>query len=217
MAVPWATRGAAGLVLALGLVGLAHAPPFRRELARAACPLGGAAAATPGKREAARVEALESRRGAGPAPRRDVTGLELGSATVDTAMARLGVDEASCSLDRPGLVRECRVGGKTLFLRTDESQRVVALASVEREPLGLAPRRAEALLDAWRSALGPPHRQLGAFDGATLGAGVLAQARAEWRFSDLVVSVAATRIDEAEVVVTLEAQALPPPSLRASR
>jgi hypothetical protein len=213
----WALRGTAGLVLALGLVGLAHAPPFRRVLARAACPLGGDAAATPKQREAARVEALASRRGHGPAPRRDVTGFDLGSAPADAAMARLGADAASCTRDRPGLVRECRVGGKTLFLRTDEAQRVVALATVERASLGLAPGRAEVLLDVWRTALGPPHQQLGAFDGATLGAGVLAQARAEWRFSDLVVSVAATRIDEADVVVTLEAQALPSPPLRASR
>jgi hypothetical protein len=73
------------------------------------------------------------------------------------------------------------------------------------------------VLKGWTDQLGAPDVEQGHFDDATLSAGVLAQARAEWRYSDFVVSVRATRMDVDEVVVTVEAQAVPPAAQHASR
>ncbi|MCU0701273.1 MAG: hypothetical protein MUC96_32585 [Myxococcaceae bacterium] len=205
--VRWVSRSALLGVTAFSLIALAHAPPFRRLLARAACPIGGDLDATPAQREATRVRGLEARRGTSPAPSRDVRGLVLGITPVDAARASLGL--ADCTVDRAGLVHECRTSTETVFLRTDEGSRLVALASVRRASLNVAPVRAAQELASWSARLGAPHTQLGTFDAETLGAGLLAQARAEWRFVDLVASVTATRVDADEVVITLEAQVIP--------
>jgi hypothetical protein len=204
-------------VTALALVGVAHAPPFRRVLARAACPIGGDLDATAAQRETARVHALSGRRGAQPTPSHLARGLELGAVQVQHARATLGFSDDECTVNAAGLVHECRGSGETVFLRADEAQQVVAFASVERAPLASAGLRARDVLKGWTDQLGAPDVEQGHFDDATLSAGVLAQARAEWRFSDFVVSLSATRMDVDEVVVTVEAQAVPPAAQHASR
>jgi hypothetical protein len=204
-------------VTALALVGVAHAPPFRKVLARAACPIGGDLDATAAQREAARVHALAGRRGSQPTPSHLARGLELGAVDFRQARTSLGFSDDACTVNSAGLVHECRDARETVFLRTDASQRVVALASIERAKLSSAAPRAQDLLQTWTAQLGAPDLKRGEFDEATLSAGVLAQARAEWRFSDFVVSLSATRMDVDEVVVTVEAQAVPPSEQHASR
>ncbi|MDX2010300.1 MAG: hypothetical protein SFW67_08925 [Myxococcaceae bacterium] len=205
--VRWGTRLALFGVTAFSLIAVAHAPPFRRLLARAACPIGGDLDATPAQREATRVRGLEPRRGTRPAPSLEVRGLVLGATSLDAARSALGL--VDCTRDRTGLVSECRTETETVFLRTDERGRVVAFASVARAPLSVARAGAAKERSSWADRLGEPHRQQGTFEAETLSAGLLAQARAEWRFVDLVVSVTATRVDTDEVVTTVEAQVIP--------
>jgi hypothetical protein len=206
----WLLRSALAVGGLVALVGVAHAPPFRAVLQRAACPVGGSASATPGEREATRVRHLTLRLGDTPRPGNVVLGVALGEVTPAAARRQLQLDEAACVSNSLGMVSECRgADGATTFLRADDAGRLVALARLERS--ADAQRAADTGRQlAWEleRSFGAPQVSRGSFEAAALGAGPLAQARREWRFTDLVLSVSATNVGE-DFVVTVEAQSTP--------
>jgi hypothetical protein len=206
-------RLAGALAVTTAVVGVAHAPPFRAALRRASCPVGGDASATATQREATRLTNLAPRAGTSHSPTRVVWGLSLGAVTDEGARAALGLDEARCTKDRSGLVSECRVGPTTTFLRSNDFGQVVAVATVTRsQTLAGALAASHERLDALEGVFGPAQQQRGRFDEAHLVQGTLAQARADWAYADLVLSVTATNLGDG-VVVTTEAQVLSPERL----
>jgi hypothetical protein len=201
-------RLAGALAVTTAVVGVAHAPPFRAALRRASCPVGGDATATATQREATRLKNLAPRAGTGDSPTRLVWGLSLGAVSDAGARAALGLDEARCTKDRSGLVSECRLGPTTTFLRSNDLGQVVAVATVTRtQTLAEALVASQERLGSLEASFGPAHHQRGRFDEAHLAQGTLAQARADWAYSDVVLSVSATNLGDG-VVVTTEAQVL---------
>ena len=189
-----------GLV-SFALIGVMHTPAFRALLHRGpSCPVGGDVSATSLQREQTRREALASRRGTAPAPARESFGFKLGQDNAEAFTAWKQEANASCKLEKAGLVQECdvsslaRFGSEaagTVFFRTDEQSRLVAVLVTTRLPDG----QAAALSAAWsaqlESTLGKAHLESGQTTAA-----LLSQQRHEHHFSDLLASVSSTQMGD---------------------
>lgn len=199
------------IVALFGLVGLAHAPPFRTLLMRAACPLGGDVDATAAVREATRQRAIAERKGTTPAPARTVFGFSMGTDSRAEVDAWVKSHDAKCSEDRSKMVLDCELASLeffgmavpgTVFFRSDDKGRLVSmLVTVKADDA-----QASALAAKWNetldSVLGPPQLARGEVTDA-----VLSQSWSEHRFSDFVTSVSRTNMGAAQRV-NFEAQAI---------
>ncbi|MDP2275003.1 MAG: hypothetical protein Q8K32_29945 [Archangium sp.] len=195
---------------AFALIGVMHTPAFRALLHRGpSCPVGGDASATSVQREQTRRAALAARRGTAPAPAREAFGFRLGQDNAEQFAAWKQQSQANCRLEKAGLVQECDVASLTrfgseaagtVFFRTDEQTRLVAVLVTTRLPDG----QAAALSAAWsaqlENTLGKAHVEAGQTTAA-----LLSQQRHEHHFSDLLASVSSTQMGDG-VRVNLEVQ-----------
>ncbi len=207
---------AAVLLLTTGVVGLLHVPAFRAVLmAAGGCPIGGDASASPAQREATRRMALQGERGVTTAPVTSFFGLSLGTTT--RAEVEQRVEGATCTANASDLVLECLSNNLsdfgvdapgTTFFRFDAQQHLVAVVVMpKRVSLDGSLRAFEHFSTTLTAALGPAHRNTGNADAQAL-APLMAQARREHHFSDLITRVVASNLGDG-VQVIVEAQWLP--------
>jgi hypothetical protein len=205
------------LLLGTGVVGLLHVPAFRAVLmAAGGCPIGGDASATAAQREATRRSALQGERGVTTAPVTSFFGLSLGT-TTRAEVERRVADHAVCTANTSDLVLECvseRLSDfgvdapGTTFFRFDAQQHLVAVVVMpKRVSLDGSLRAFEHFSTTLTAALGPAHRNTGNADARAL-APLMAQARREHHFSDLITRVVASNLGDG-VQVIVEAQWLP--------
>jgi hypothetical protein len=173
----------AGLTLAVGAIGLAHAP-FARPLllSLGGCPMAGARM-TPRESETARFMALGEARGEGPAPARPALGFALDSTTAADVHAWAHGARVDCDDVRVGLVRCAHVPPAALglpardgaidelSLEFDEHAHLVNMTTLRAHlSAGDAANAANAIISTLADRLGPAGKKSGDFDAARLGA-----------------------------------------------
>jgi hypothetical protein len=196
---------AGAVVVAFGLVGLAHAP-FARSLLMSVggCPVAGARM-TPGLAERARQLALAGDRPGITAPWRPALGFALGSTTIPEARRWARRERVDCGETRPGLMTcagvapEALGAGPTqgkideLTLAFDPQGRLVNMTTLRAHltPL-LAATEARAIVASLAERLGPAQRRGGDFEVSSLGATPARSiSTVAYRFDDYVADVTA--------------------------
>jgi hypothetical protein len=200
-----AAVAAGAVILAMGLVGLAHAP-FARSLLMTVggCPMAGARM-TPAMAERARRIALATDRAALSAPARPALTFALDMTTRDDAHAWARREGIECEDPRPGLTTCARVepeavglpptGGRIdeLALEFDPHERLVNMTTFRTHlTSAVASAEARAIVASLAETLGPAEQRAGDFAASSLGgpaAGSISTVR--YRFDDYVAEVTA--------------------------
>jgi hypothetical protein len=200
-----AAVAAGAVILAMGLVGLAHAP-FARSLLMTVggCPMAGARM-TPAMAERARRIALATDRAALSAPARPALSFALDTTTRDEAHAWARREGIACEDPRPGLMTCARVepeavglpptGGRIdeLALEFDPRERLVNMTTFRTHLTpAVASAEARAIVASLADKLGPAEQRAGDFATSRLGgpaAGSISTVR--YRFDDYVADVTA--------------------------
>jgi hypothetical protein len=200
-----AAVAAGAVILAMGLVGLAHAP-FARSLLMTVggCPMAGARM-TPAMAERARRIALATDRPALSAPARPALSFALDTTTRDEAHAWARREGIACEDPRPGLMTCARVepeavglsptGGRIdeLALEFDPHERLVNMTTFRTHLTpAVASAEARAIVASLADKLGPAEQRAGDFAASRLegpAAGSISTVR--YRFDDYVADVTA--------------------------
>ncbi len=200
-----AVVAAGALVVATGLIGLAHAP-FARSLLMSlgGCPMAGARM-TPAVAERARQMALGADRNEPPAPSRPALGFALDSTTLPEARAWARREHVDCEDARPGLMKCTGVPPEVLglpatqgkldelSLEFDPHDRLVNMTTFRTHLTpAVASTEAHAIVTSLAEKLGPAERSAGDFAASSLGAapaGSISTVR--YRFGDYVADVTA--------------------------
>jgi hypothetical protein len=200
---------AAGFLLVLiGLVGFAHTAagrPLLRVLAlsrgaAAACPLGFDRQARPADREAARARFRESHRGQDRALGRPAWGFVLGQTTREGIVASMRSAGITCRVSRgpsdltcdgvPGVPSGGAGGGRQvptrdLWFTFGERRQLISVVALSRDPRPeIISAEFSRVTDELRRGAGRGTPTVGDSAPASLAAGLLRQASAEFRFSD---------------------------------
>ena len=205
---------AAGAVLvATGLIGLAHAP-FARSLLMSlgGCPMAGAHM-SPAMAERARRMALGAEPGEAPAPSpgvgsapsRPALGFTLDATTLEETRAWARRERVDCEDARPGLLRCTAVRPAALglpatqgsvdelALEFDPHDRLVNMTTFRTHlSPALASTEAHAIVASLAGQLGPAEKRAGDFEASSLGApaaGSISTVR--YRYGDYVADVTA--------------------------
>jgi hypothetical protein len=197
---------AAGAVLvATGLIGLAHAP-FARSLLMSlgGCPMAGAHM-TAAQAERARQMALGPDRAAASAPARPALGFALDSTTLAEARQWAHREHVDCEDSRPGMLKCAGVRPEVLGL--PRAQGAVDELALEFDPKGrlvnvttfrthlrpaVASTEAHAIVASLADQLGPAERRAGDFEASSLGAPAAGSiSTVMYRFGDYVADVTA--------------------------
>ncbi len=203
-----AVAAASAVIVATGLIGLAHAPFARSLLLRmGGCPMAGARM-TPAVAEHARhmalgIEAVEA--ATVPAPARPALGFALDSTTLQEAQSWAHRQHVDCEDTRPGLmtctgVRPEALGQPPaqgpideLALEFDPRDRLVNMTTLRTHLTpASASTVARAIVTSLAEKLGPAGRRAGDFEPPALGArpaGSISTVR--YRFTDYVADVTA--------------------------
>jgi len=200
-----AAVAAGAVILATGLIGLAHAPFARSLLVTVGgCPMAGARM-TPAVAERARRMALATDRAALSAPARPALSFALDTSTLDEARAWARRSRIECEDPRPGLMTCARVvpeavglpptGGRIdeLALEFDPHERLVNMTTLRTHLTpAVASAEARAIVASLAEKLGPAEQRAGDFAAPSLGvpaAGSISTVR--YRFVDYVADVTA--------------------------
>jgi hypothetical protein len=200
-----AVVAAGAVIVATGLIGLAHAP-FARSLlmSMGGCPMAGARM-TPAVAERARQMALGADRGEPSAPSRPALGFALDSTTREDARTWAHREHVDCEDSRPGLMKCTGVRAEVLGLPATQGK--VDELSLEFDPHdrlvnmttfrtnlspAVASTEAHAIVASLAEKLGPAEKRAGDFEASSLGApaaGSISTVR--YRFGDYVADVTA--------------------------
>lgn len=193
------------VIVATGLIGLAHAP-FARSLLMSlgGCPMAGARM-TPVQAERARHMALGEDRATTSAPARPALGFALDSTTLGDARAWAHRQDVDCDDARPGLMKCVAVRPEALGLpatqgRIDElslefdpNDRLVNMTTFRSHLTpAVASTEAHAIVASLAGTLGPAATRAGDFEASSFGAAKAGSLSAvAYRFGDYVADVTA--------------------------
>ncbi len=200
-----AVVAAGAVIVATGLIGLAHAP-FARSLLMSlgGCPMAGARM-TAAQADRARHMALGADRPVASAPARPALAFALDSTTLDDARRWARRERVDCEDSRPGVlhcnaVRAAALGlpatqGSVdeLALEFDPQDRLVNMTTFRTHLRpAVASTEAHAIIASLAEKLGPAERSAGDFEASSLGgppAGSISTVT--YRFGDYVADVTA--------------------------
>jgi hypothetical protein len=200
-----AVVAASAVIVATGLIGLAHAP-FARSLLMSlgGCPMAGARM-TPAVAERARQMALATETAAAPAPSRPALGFALDATTLEEAHAWAQRAHVDCEDPRPGLIKCTGVPAEALgrpatqgkvdelSLEFDPHSRLVNMTTLRTHlSPAVASTEAHAIVATLALQLGAAEQRGGDFGTASLGAAAAGSISAvRYRFDDYVADVTA--------------------------
>jgi len=211
-------------VVFIGVVGFAHTKTGK-DLLRylpspgSACPLGYDTSVTPEQRDSLRTAVLSEVRGTSRTNSRDAFAFALGQTTHAEAIVWANKYGVTCTEVQAGAAMRClevsaqaladswaadalllRFNAEGVLVTVDASRQNadadVAAAYIDQRKLALSDR------------MGPESSERGQRSGAYLRSGRLAQAKVEFRFSDLRALVSATNMGQGRILVRESYQAI---------
>ena len=223
------------VVVATALIGLAHTKvgrPLRPLLvliervvpaSTARCPLGYDVKATPEAREVGRRQFARAHAGPRAAGARPALGFSLDVTSRSDVQVWAAAHSIRCTPPRAGADLECTnvpasalpaefggVGLQSLWLNFGVGDRLVAVRAIGNAP-DVAPVSDAfvALTATMRRRVGQPAKEQGEATAASLAAGALKQASAEYRFKDYYAIARATNLGPKGFALTEEYRSLP--------